>query len=427
MEADAALFVRRIGIAPGSRVLDVGCGAGQLALIAARSGAAVTGCDIATNWIQRARARAKAEGLNVVFEEGDAEALPYADASFDVVASLIGAMFAPRPELVASELKRVCRPGGKIALANWTPQGFVGQMFKTIAKYLAPNGMPSPVLWGDEPTVRQRLSQGVVHLQCSRRFYEFDYPFPPDEVVDFFKQHYGPMAKAFAALDQAGQARLKDELTALWASHNRGDSRRTTVDAEYLEVMAVRSPVTHLPTALEDHPLRWRAGLLADRLEEGAARLAAFAERLTEEEWNTPVIESGTPGRTVGVIVHHVATMYPIEVDVARSIAGGNAVTQVTWDVVRELNRKHALENARVTRAEALELLRTNSEAAAAAVRAFSDEELDRAAPFSLCHGAPVTAQFVLEDHAVRHSWHHLARIRKVVGRSAPRPSSAIN
>src|SRR5579871_5418856 len=105
MEADAALFVRRIGIAPGSRVLDVGCGAGQLALIAARSGAAVTGCDIATNWIQRARARAKAEGLNVVFEEGDAEALPYADASFDVVASLIGAMFAPRPELVASELK----------------------------------------------------------------------------------------------------------------------------------------------------------------------------------------------------------------------------------------------------------------------------------------------------------------------------------
>src|SRR5215472_3230695 len=135
METDAALFFRRMGVEPGAHLLDVGCGAGQLTLIAARAGAQATGCDIATNWIERARERAKAENVSATFDEGDAEALPYADASFDVVASLIGAMFAPRPELVAAELKRVCRPGGKIAMANWTPQGFVGQMFKLVAKF----------------------------------------------------------------------------------------------------------------------------------------------------------------------------------------------------------------------------------------------------------------------------------------------------
>ena len=158
-----------------------------------------------------------------------------------------------------------------------------------------------------------------------------------------------------------------------------------------------------------------RAELLADRIEEGAAGLAAFAEGLSEVDWNTPV--SGSDRRPVGVIVHHVASVYPIEVDLARAIAGGKAVTDVTWEVVAELNRKHAQENATVTKAAALELLRRNSREAAAAVRAFTDEELDRAAPFSLSFGAPVTAQFVIEDHALRHSWHHLARIRAALGR----------
>ena len=158
-----------------------------------------------------------------------------------------------------------------------------------------------------------------------------------------------------------------------------------------------------------------RAELMADRIEEGAAGLAAFAEGLSEVDWNTPV--SGSDRRPVGVIVHHVASVYPIEVDLARAIAGGKAVTDVTWEVVAELNRKHAQENATVTKAAALELLRRNSREAGAAVRAFTDEELDRAAPFSLSFGAPVTAQFVIEDHALRHSWHHLARIRAALGR----------
>lgn len=158
-----------------------------------------------------------------------------------------------------------------------------------------------------------------------------------------------------------------------------------------------------------------RAQLLADRIEEGAAGLAAFAEGLSEAEWLTPV--SASDRRTVGVIVHHVASVYPIEIDLARAVASGKAITDVTWDVVAQLNAKHAGESAEATKAATLELLRRNSVAAAATVRAMTDEELDRAAPFSLSFGAPVTAQFVIEDHALRHSWHHLARIRKALGR----------
>ena len=158
-----------------------------------------------------------------------------------------------------------------------------------------------------------------------------------------------------------------------------------------------------------------RAELLAGRIEDGAAGLAAFAEGLSAAEWDTPT--SATDARTVGQIVNHVALLYPIEVDLARAIAEGNAVTDLTWQVVAEMNARHAREHARVTKAEALELLRKNSRQAADAVRMFSDEELDGAAPFSLSFGAPVTSQFVIEDHALRHSWHHLARIRGALGR----------
>lgn len=159
-----------------------------------------------------------------------------------------------------------------------------------------------------------------------------------------------------------------------------------------------------------------RADALADRIEEGAAGLAAYAEGLSELEWSKPMT-GGEDSRPVGVVVHHVASVYPIEIDLARAVASGKAVTEVTWEVVADLNAKHAGDQAAVTRAAALELLRRNSREAAAVVRAFTDAELDQAAPFSLSFGAPVTAQFVLEDHAVRHSWHHLARIRKALGR----------
>jgi SAM-dependent methyltransferase len=240
MEKDAGEFFSRLNVAPGSRMLDVGCGAGQLALIAARSGVQATGCDIATNWIEKARLRAADEGLNAVFEEGDAEALPYPDASFDVVTSMFGAMFAPRPEMVASELARVCRPGGLIAMANWTPGGFIGQMFRTISRHIAPSGMPSPVLWGDESTVRERFPAQVAGVSCTRRIYHFDYPFPPDAVVEFFRTNYGPMLRAFASLDEADKERLRRELVVLWSEHNRALGNSTSVEAEYLEVLAFR-------------------------------------------------------------------------------------------------------------------------------------------------------------------------------------------
>lgn len=158
-----------------------------------------------------------------------------------------------------------------------------------------------------------------------------------------------------------------------------------------------------------------RAAALADRIEEGAAGLAEFAEGLSDSEWSQPV--SGTDKRSIGVIVHHVASVYPLEIEAAKAIANGQAVTDVTWEAVSQMNAKHATQQAATTKKETLELLRRNSRAAAESVRQFTDEQLDQAAPFSLSFGAPVTAQFVIEDHALRHSWHHLAKIRKALGR----------
>jgi SAM-dependent methyltransferase len=173
--------------------------------------------------------------------EGDAEALPFEDAGFDVVTSLVGAMFAPRPELVARELLRVCSPGGTIAMGNWTPEGFVGQMFKTFARFIAPSGMPAPVLWGDETVVRARLGPGVSDLRMERKLYSFTYPFPPADVVEFFRQYYGPTNRAFASLNDTDARTLRDELEALWSTHNRGGDDLTVVQAEYLSVVAIRA------------------------------------------------------------------------------------------------------------------------------------------------------------------------------------------
>jgi SAM-dependent methyltransferase len=242
MESSAVEFLDRLGVEPGASLLDVACGSGQLGLIAARRGLTVTGVDIATNAIQAARGRAASERLDARFDEGDAEALPYADASFDVVASIYGAMFAPRPERVASELLRVCRPGGTIAMANWTRDGFIGQMFKTFSRFIAPPGMPAPVLWGDEGVVRERLGAGVSDLRMTRVTYRFDYPFAPAGVVEFFREYYGPTTRAFATLEGADQAALSADLVELWASHNQAaEPARTLVDAEYLDVVGVRA------------------------------------------------------------------------------------------------------------------------------------------------------------------------------------------
>lgn len=240
-EAGAAEFVRRLGLAPGTRVLDVACGTGNLSLPAARAGAVVTGVDIAANLLAQGRARAATEGLTVAFDEGDAERLPYPNGSFDAVVSMFGVMFAPRPELAAAELLRVCRPGGTVALANWTPGGFIGQMFKTIAGHVPPPpGVPSPIQWGDEAKVRERLGAGTTDLRTTPRLIALEFPMGPAEVVEFWRVYYGPTNRAFEALaaDPREQAALRADLEQLWAGHNRAAGGATRVDSEYLEVTA---------------------------------------------------------------------------------------------------------------------------------------------------------------------------------------------
>ena len=241
-ESGAADFVGRLGLMSGNRVLDVACGTGNLSVPAARSGATVTGVDIATNLLEQAHSRAQAEGLKVQFDEGDAEKLPYPDSSFDTVITMYGAMFAPRPELVAAELLRVCRSGGTIAMANWTPTGFVGKMFKIISSHVPPPNMPSPIKWGDEETVRERLGSGA-DLQFKRHLISFSFPHNSKDLVEFWRLYYGPTNRAFEALASSPdkQSNLRNELEQLWSDHNQSTDGSTYVESEYLEVIGTRS------------------------------------------------------------------------------------------------------------------------------------------------------------------------------------------
>ena len=241
-ERNSADFLDRLEVRAGMKVLDVACGSGALCMMAARAGADVTGIDLNAANIDAARTRAHALGLSVRFDQGDAEALPYADASFDLVTSVFGAMFAPRPESVAAELLRVCRPGGTIAMGNWTPQGFIGKMFKLFGRFVPPPaGMPPPVLWGDEETVRQRFGPGVSSLRMERINFMFDFPMPPADVVEFFRQFYGPTTTAFQALGAADQETLRSEVEQLWSAHNLATHGGTLVRGEYLFVTATRA------------------------------------------------------------------------------------------------------------------------------------------------------------------------------------------
>src|SRR5438309_11089023 len=202
-------FIERTEISPGTRVLDVACGTGNTAIPAARAGGSITGVDIAPNLLAQARTRAAAEQLEVRFREGDAEELPVGDHEFDVVLTMFGAMFAPRPERVTAELIRVCRPGGLIAMANWTPEGFVGKSFQVIAEMVPPPaGLPDQPIWGSEQAVRHRFAKGISKLSLSRHKAVFDYPFSPKEVVDFFRQYFGPIQAAISR--QIGRASCRE-------------------------------------------------------------------------------------------------------------------------------------------------------------------------------------------------------------------------
>ncbi len=232
-------FVERLNLKPGMKVLDVACGTGNLAIPAAKTGAEVTGIDIAPNLIDQAKVRAAAEGVRADFEVGDAESMPYEDNTFDLTMTMFGAMFAPRPDVTAAELLRVTKSGGLVAMANWTPEAFTGQMFKAGAKHVPPPpGMPSPVQWGSEDIVRERFAKGVSDLQLTRRKIVFTYPFPPADVVEHFRKYFGPTQKQFEMLDEAGQNAMRSDLVALWESANEATDGTTRVESEYLEVLA---------------------------------------------------------------------------------------------------------------------------------------------------------------------------------------------
>lgn len=238
-EPVAAEFMSRQSLRPGARVLDLACGNGNLAVLAARAGCVVHGLDLAANLIAQARCRAQRENLVIEFTEGDAEALPYPDATFDLVVSMFGVMFAPRPERAAAEFLRVCRPGGVIALANWTPEGFVGENFRVVGRHVPPpSGGPSPLQWGNEDTARERLGAQVAQLRLTRHIARLRYPFGPAQTVNFFRQFYGPTLRAFASLDPDAQGRLHLDLEQMFRDHNRAGDSVTEVEAEYLEVVA---------------------------------------------------------------------------------------------------------------------------------------------------------------------------------------------
>jgi SAM-dependent methyltransferase len=241
-EKGAEEFVERLNIQPGSKVLDVACGTGNLAIPAARRGAKVTGVDIAPNLLEQARHRAASEGLDAAFEQGDAERLAAKTGEFDVVMTMFGAMFAPQPERVAAELIRVCRPGGTIAMANWTREGFVGKTFSLGARFVPPpEGIPSPLLWGDEAVVQQRLGDGTSQVRTTRRELFLDYPFSSQEMVQFFRDYFGPTQMTFARLDAQGQQEYAAAGAKLWDEHNESAGEGTRVRAEYLEVVATRA------------------------------------------------------------------------------------------------------------------------------------------------------------------------------------------
>ena len=224
----------------GWRVLDVATGSGNAAIAAARLGATAVGVDYVPALLERGRERAAAEGLEVELLEGDAEALPFPDASFDAVTSVFGSMFAPNHAQAAAELLRVVRPGGRIALASWTPDGFIGDLFRTVAAHVPPPaGVPSPMLWGTESYLRELFGEEICSLEVEEQTFAWRFE-SPEDLVTFFRTWYGPTLKAFAALEGDARDALEADLVALARRYDRLGDGAAAIPATYTEAVATR-------------------------------------------------------------------------------------------------------------------------------------------------------------------------------------------
>jgi SAM-dependent methyltransferase len=234
------LLVETLDVHSTDRFLDVATGSGNAALAAARRGCQVVGLDYVPALLERARQRAEAEAVDVAFVEGDAEAIPFEDGSFDVVASVFGAMFAPNQEQTAKELARVCRRGGRLGLVAHTPDGFIGQLFKTIAKHVPPPaGLRSPILWGTEERLRELFGDVLAEISTEKRNMVFRYP-TPAAWIEYWRRWYGPTLKAFEAVGESGRVALEKDLLELIARFNRADDGTMVVPNEYLEAVIVK-------------------------------------------------------------------------------------------------------------------------------------------------------------------------------------------
>jgi SAM-dependent methyltransferase len=224
----------------GSRVLDVAAGNGNATLAAARRWCEVSSTDYVPALLDAGRLRAQAEGHSIIFQEADAENLPYADAAFDAVLSTFGVMFTPNQDKAAAELLRVCRPGGKIGLANWTPDSFIGQLFKTIGRYIPPAaGVKSPALWGTQARLVELFGTAAKAIHAHSRDFVFRYR-SPEHWIEVFRTYYGPMNKTFAALEGERRAAFQQEVLALIASRNCSGDDTLVLPSEYLEVVIER-------------------------------------------------------------------------------------------------------------------------------------------------------------------------------------------
>jgi SAM-dependent methyltransferase len=240
LQTIAERLVEVTEVRAGQRVLDIACGQGNAAIAAARRFADATGIDYATNLLAQGVERAAAEHLDVTFTEADAENLPFPDGSFDATLSTVGVMFAPNQQQAAAELVRVTRAGGRIALASWTPEGMIGQMFKVIGRFAPPPaGVPSPMVWGREDALGDLFGDTVEWISVSRRTFDFCYR-SPEHFSEWFRLYYGPINRVAAGLDEEGRGRFAAELAEVAAQFNRAQDATVLAASEYLEVVGVR-------------------------------------------------------------------------------------------------------------------------------------------------------------------------------------------